>query len=127
MYVCMYVCIYVCMYTCINDIFVYLCLWLCTHGYAYMCVHMHVKVRLILGFSKVSLWLIFLDKNVLNGFYCCSSYGAANPSSSLGPFSSSFIGDLELSLMAGCEQPLFLYLSGTGRASQETASSGSCH
>jgi hypothetical protein len=27
---------------------------------------------------------------------CCSSYGAANPFSSLGTFSSSFIGDLVL-------------------------------
>jgi hypothetical protein len=29
--------------------------------------------------------------------YCCSSYGAANPFSSLGPFSNSSIGDLVLS------------------------------
>ena len=62
---------------------------------------------------------------VLVSSYCCSSYGAANPFSSLGPFSSSSIGDPELSPMNGCEPP-FLYLSGTGRASQETAISGYC-
>ena len=56
--------------------------------------------------------------------YCCSSYWAANPFSSLGPFSSSFIGDPMLSPMKGCEHSL-LDLSGTGRASQETAISGS--
>ena len=47
-----------------------------------------------------------------------------NPFSSLGPFSSSFIGNLVLRPLDGCEHPL-LYLSGTGRASQETAVSGS--
>jgi hypothetical protein len=56
--------------------------------------------------------------------YCCSSYGAANPFSSLDPFSSSSIGVPVLSPMDGCEHPL-LYLSGIGRASQETAISGS--
>ena len=40
-------------------------------------------------------------------------------------FSSSFPGDLVLHPMVGCEYP-FLYLSGTGRAFQETAISGSC-
>jgi hypothetical protein len=48
--------------------------------------------------------------------------GLQTPSAS---FSSSFIGDPMLSPMDGCEHPL-LYLSGTGRASQETAISGSC-
>jgi hypothetical protein len=52
--------------------------------------------------------------------YCCSSSGAANPFSSLGSFSSSFIGDPVFHPMDGCEHPL-LHLSGTGRASQETA------
>jgi hypothetical protein len=55
----------------------------------------------------------------------CSSYGAANPFSSLGPFSSSFIGDLVLNPMVSYEH-LLLYLTGTGRDSQETAISGSC-
>jgi hypothetical protein len=61
---------------------------------------------------------------VLVSSYCCSSYGAANPFNFLGPFSSSFIGDPVLSPMDGYEHPL-LYFSGTGRASQETAISGS--
>jgi hypothetical protein len=47
-----------------------------------------------------------------------------NPFSYLGPFSSSSFGDAVLSPMDGCEHPL-LYLSGTDRASQETAISGS--
>ena len=46
------------------------------------------------------------------------SYGAANIFSSLGPFSSSFIGDPVLHPMDGCEHPL-LYLSDTGRKSQK--------
>jgi hypothetical protein len=57
--------------------------------------------------------------------YCCSSYEATIPFSSLGTFSSSFIGDPVLYPMDGCEHPL-LYLSGTSRTSQETAKSGSC-
>ena len=48
-----------------------------------------------------------------------------HPLCSLGTFSSSFIGDPVLRPMDGCEHPL-LYLPGTGRASQETAISGSC-
>jgi hypothetical protein len=56
--------------------------------------------------------------------YCCSSYGAANTFISLGTFSSSFIGDPVLCPMDGYEHPL-LYLSGTGRASQDIALSGS--
>jgi hypothetical protein len=55
----------------------------------------------------------------------CAFYGAANPFSSLGTFSRSFIEDPVLSPMDGCEHPL-LYLSGTGRASQETATTGFC-
>ena len=43
----------------------------------------------------------------------------------MGTFSSSFIGDPVLHPMDDCEHPL-LYLPGTGRASQETALSGSC-
>jgi hypothetical protein len=62
---------------------------------------------------------------VLVSSYCCSSYGAANPFSSLGTFSSSFIGGPVFHPMDGSEHPL-LYLSGTGRDSQETAISGSC-
>ena len=61
----------------------------------------------------------------LVGRYCCSSYGVANPFSSLGPFSSSFIRDLVLRPIDGCEHQL-LYLPSTGRASQETAITGFC-
>jgi hypothetical protein len=42
-----------------------------------------------------------------------------------GYFSGSFIGDLVLRPMDDCEHPV-LYLPGTGRASEETAISGSC-
>ena len=55
--------------------------------------------------------------------HCCSVHGAANSLSSFSPFSNSSIGDPVLSPMVDCEhQPL--YLSGSGRASQETAISG---
>jgi hypothetical protein len=64
------------------------------------------------------------SSGVLVGSYCGSSYGAADPFSSLGPFSGSSIGNLVLSPMDGCKHSP-LYLSGTVRASQETAISGS--
>jgi hypothetical protein len=62
---------------------------------------------------------------IVVGSYCCSIYGIAYPFSSFGPFSSSSIEDSVLSPMVGCKYPP-LYLSGSGRASQETAISGSC-
>ena len=49
----------------------------------------------------------------------CSFYGAANP------FSNSSIGEPGLCPIVGLEH-LPLYLSGSGRASQETDISGSC-
>jgi hypothetical protein len=64
------------------------------------------------------------SSGVLVSLYCCSSYGAANPFSFLGIFASSFITDPMHHPIDECEHPL-LYLSGTGRASQETAISGS--
>jgi hypothetical protein len=57
--------------------------------------------------------------------YCSSSYGAANCFSFLNTFSSPFIGDPVLCPMDGYEHSL-LYVSGTGRASQETALSDFC-
>jgi hypothetical protein len=72
--------------------------------------------------------LVPRTSGILVNSYCCSSFGAANPFRSLGPFSSSTSGDAVLSLMDGWKHP-FLYLPGTGRASQETVisgSSGSC-
>jgi hypothetical protein len=43
----------------------------------------------------------------------------------LGSYSGSFIGDLVLHPMDDCEHPL-LYLPGTGRASQDTATLVAC-
>jgi hypothetical protein len=54
-----------------------------------------------------------------------SSIGVTNCYRSFSLFSSSFIGESMLSPMVGCEHPP-LYLSGSGRASQETSISGSC-
>jgi hypothetical protein len=58
-------------------------------------------------------------------WYCCSSYGVANPFSYFSPFSNFSIVDPVLNLMVGCKH-LPLYLSGSGRASQKTAITGSC-
>jgi hypothetical protein len=69
-------------------------------------------------FSPRELW------GVLVSSHCCSSYRAANPFSSLDTFSSSFTGDHVLCQIDDREHP-FLYLSGTGRTSQEKAISGS--
>jgi hypothetical protein len=52
---------------------------------------------------------------VLVSSYCCSSYRVADPFSSLGAFSSSFVGGPVLHPIADCEHPL-LYLPGTGIA-----------
>ena len=52
-------------------------------------------------------------------------YGVANPFSSFSHFPNSSIGVPMLSPMDDCEHPP-LYLSGLGRASQETTISGSC-
>jgi hypothetical protein len=57
---------------------------------------------------------------VCASLYCCSPYRAANWFSSFSPFYTSFIGDPKLSLMDVCEHP-HLYMSGSDRASQETA------
>ena len=61
---------------------------------------------------------------VLASSYCCSSYGAANPLSSVGIFSSSFIGDPVFHPIADCAHPR-LCLPGPGIVSQETTISGS--
>jgi hypothetical protein len=55
----------------------------------------------------------------------CSSYRVADPFSTLGIFSSSFIRGPLFHPIDDCEHPL-LYLPGTGIASQERAMSGSC-
>ena len=69
--------------------------------------------------------LVSGNPGVLVNSYCCSFYGAASSFSSFGPFSSSFIGDVVIIPKVGWEHPP-LYFSGTGRAWQETAISGSC-
>ena len=70
-------------------------------------------------------WFIQGALGVQVSAYCFYSYGIANPFSSLGTYPSSFTGDLVIPSMDSCEHPL-LYLSGTGRVSQETAISESC-
>jgi hypothetical protein len=60
----------------------------------------------------------------VTGSYCCSTYGVADPFSSLGTFSNSSIGGPVFHPIAVCEHPL-LCLPGTGIDSQETAISGS--
>jgi len=66
------------------------------------------------GFSPWELW-----GGGLVGWYCCSSYGVANPFSSFSPFSNSSTGVPMPSLMVSCKHPP-LYLAGSGTASQET-------
>jgi hypothetical protein len=62
---------------------------------------------------------------VLVSSYCLSSYRVADPFSSLGIFSSSFIGGPVFHPIDDCDHPL-LYLPGTSIASQEIAVTGSC-
>jgi hypothetical protein len=59
------------------------------------------------------------------GWYCCSSFGVANPFSFFCPFPNSSIGVPILSLMVGSNNA-HLYLSGASRASQGTIIWGSC-
>jgi hypothetical protein len=56
---------------------------------------------------------------------CCSSYRVADPFSSWDTFSTSFIRGPVFHPIDDCGHPL-LYLPGTGIASQERATSGSC-
>jgi hypothetical protein len=66
--------------------------------------------------TMCAFWLVLQSLGaleVLATLYCCSIYGTANPLSSLGPSSSSFIGDTMLSPIYGCEHPP-LYFWGTG-------------
>jgi hypothetical protein len=61
---------------------------------------------------------------VLVSLHSCSTYRVADPFSSLGTFSSSYIGGPVIHPIADCEH-LLLCLPGTGIASHETAISGS--
>ena len=78
-----------------------------------------------LGHPLLHMQLETQALGVLVSSYCCSTYRVADPFSSLGTFSSSFIGDPVFHPIDDCEHPL-LYLSGMGITSQETAISGSC-
>ena len=69
-------------------------------------------------FSSWKLW------GGLVGWYFCSSYGVAKSFSSICPFFNSSIGEPLLSPMVGCKHPP-LYLSISGRASQEITIPGS--
>jgi hypothetical protein len=82
------------------------------------------------GLLHVYSWLVVQPLGTPGGlayWHCCSLHGSANPLSSFSPFSNSSIRDpwAELSQMVGYELPP-LYLSGSGRASEETAISDSC-
>ena len=96
-----------------NAILCYMCNW------SYGSLHVYSLVGdLVPGSSGGGggVWLV--DTVVL-------PMGLQTPSSSFSPFSNSSIEDTMLSPMVGCEH-LPLYLSGSGRASQETTISGSC-
>jgi hypothetical protein len=79
-----------------------------------------VKACIEISKKMTALW-----GRVLVSSYCCSSYRVADPFSSLGTFSSSFIRGPVFHLIDDCERPL-LNLPGTGIASQEASISGSC-
>jgi hypothetical protein len=64
------------------------------------------------------------SSGVLVSSYCCSTYRATDPFSSLGTFSSSSIGGPVIHPIVDCEHPL-LCLPGTGIVLHETAISGS--
>jgi hypothetical protein len=68
----------------------------------YMCSW---SLESLLVYSSVG-GLVPGSSGVLVGSYCCSSYGAANPFSYLGTFSSSFTGDPVLSPMDEYQHPL---------------------
>ena len=60
----------------------------------------------VMGPSMYTLWLVVWSLRAqldLVHWYCCSSYGIANPISSLSPFSSSSIGKLMICPVTGCE------------------------
>jgi hypothetical protein len=79
--------------------------------------------------AMCTLWLVVLslgtlELGILVGWYC-SFYEVGNPFSSFSPFSNSSNVYPMLNPMVGCDH-LPLCLSGSARASQETAISGSC-
>jgi hypothetical protein len=88
----------------------------------YMCSCSHGSLHVYsLADGLVPVWFGW-EKGDLVGWYCCSSYGVANPFSYFSPFSNSLIGDPVLSPVVACEHPH----AGSDRVFQETAISGSC-
>jgi hypothetical protein len=89
----------------------YIYRWIWSHGslhvYSLVCSLVHGCMRLLVG------------------WYCCSSYGVANPLSSFSPYPNSSSGVPVLSPMVDCVC-LHLYWSGSGTASQGIAIPGSC-
>jgi hypothetical protein len=75
----------------------------------HLLLHMQLETR--------ALWVLVTS-------YCCSTYRVADPFSSLGTFSSSYIGGPVFHPIDDCEHPV-LYLPGIGIASHETVISGS--
>ena len=69
---------------------------------------------------QLEIWAL----GVLVSSYFCSTYRVADSFSSLGAFSSFYIGGPVFHLIDDCEHPL-LYLPGTGIASYKTAITGS--
>jgi hypothetical protein len=72
-----------------------------------------------LGHLLIHIQLDTQDAGVLDSSYCCSTYGIADPLSSLGTFSSSSIGGPMFHLIADCEHPL-LCLPGRGTRASYT-------
>jgi hypothetical protein len=95
-----------------------------TH-FCFLALAFHCTGAYNLGHPLLHMQLETQALGVLVSSYCCSSYRVADPFSSLGIFSSSFIGGHVFHPIDDCEHSL-LYLSGTGIASQERAISGSC-
>jgi hypothetical protein len=81
-----------------------------------------------MGPSMCTLSLVVLSLGALGcpvGWYCCSSYGVANPFNFFSPSPISSIGVSVLSLMVVWKHP-HLCWPGSGEVSQETAVSGFC-
>ena len=83
----------------------------------------HIKFALSRGLSS-QWWLTRPSSVTYAAKDSCSIYRVADPFSSLGAFSSFSIESPVFHPIDDCEHPL-LYLSGTGKASQETTISGS--
>jgi hypothetical protein len=88
------------------------CCYICSWSHGFLCVYSLVD-GLVPGISGS------VDTDV-----CCSSYGVTNPFSSFSPSPNSSLRVPVFRQMVGCNH-LHVYWSGSGRASQGTAISGS--